>query len=49
MATEGAFGKLKGRFRVLHCKYIKKVMGLTCLVLHICAKTKGTLYPENVN
>ena len=37
--TEGAFGKLKGRFRVLfrNCEIKKgtvKIMGLACLVLH---------------
>ena len=39
MFSEGAFGKLKGRFRVLHrkCESNKetaKVMGPTCVVLH---------------
>ena len=39
MFSKGAFGKLKGRFRVLHrkCESNKetaKVMELTCVVLH---------------
>ena len=46
MVTEGAFGKLKSRFRVLHrkCEAQKetvKVMGLACIILHnICIERK---------
>ena len=46
LVTEGAFGRLKCRFRVLHrkCESNKetvKLMGLACVVLHnICIETK---------
>ena len=42
MVNEGAFGKLKERFRILHrkCESNKetvKIMGLACVILHnIC-------------
>ena len=49
MVTEGAFGKPKGRFRVLHRKCeSNKEMGLGCVVLHNLCKTKAILYPENL-
>ena len=39
MATEGTFGKLKGRFQILHRKRESnketiKIMGLACVILH---------------
>ena len=46
LVIEGAFGRLKSRFRVLHRrrennKEIVKLMGLACVVLHnICIETK---------
>ena len=49
MITEGAFGKLKGRFRVLFrkCESNKetvKIMGLACVVLHnICIDRKDII------
>ena len=51
MVTEGAFGKLKGRFRVLHrkCESNKetiKIMGLGCVVLHNLCIDKGDFMPR---
>ena len=51
MVTEGAFGKLNGRFRVLHrnCESNKetiKIMGQACVVLHNLCKDKGDFIPR---
>ena len=51
MVTEGAFGKLKERFRILHkkCESNKetvKVMGFTCVILHNICIDKGDLFPR---
>ena len=51
MVTEGAFGKLKERFRILHrkCESNKetvKVMGFTCVILHNICIDKGDLVPR---
>ena len=51
MVTEGAFGKLKGRFRVLHrkCESNKetvKKMGLACVVLRNLCIDKGDFIPR---
>ena len=54
MVTEGAFGRLKSRFRVLHrkCESHKdtvKAMGLACVVLHNICIEKGDLVPRNLD
>ena len=37
IVTEGAFGKLKRRFRILQKRETVKIMGLACVILHnIC-------------
>ena len=52
MVTEGAFGKLKGRFRILHRKYesnkeaVKIMGGLACVILHNICIGKGDLVPR---
>ena len=52
MVTEGAFGKLKGRFRILHRKYesnketVKIMGGLACVILHNICIDKGDLAPR---
>ena len=51
MVTEGAFSKLKGRFRVLYrqCESNKetlKKMGLACVVLHIFCIDKRDFIPR---
>ena len=51
MVTEGAFGKLNGRFRILHrkCESNKetvKIMGLTCVILHNICIDKRDLVPR---
>ena len=51
MITEGAFGKLKGRFRVLFrkCESKKetvKIMGLACVVLHNLCIDKEDVIPR---
>ena len=54
MVTEGAFGKLKGRFRVLHRKSesrkdTHRLMALACVVLHnICIEKHDTV-PRTFN
>ena len=50
MVTEGAIGKLNGRFRILHrkCESNKetvKIMGLTICILHRICIDKGDLFP----
>ena len=52
MITDSAFGKLKGRFRVLShkCKRKKetvKIKGLACAVLHNLCIDKEELYLGN--
>ena len=52
MVTEGAFGKLKGRWRILSrkCESQKesvKKMGFTCLVLHNLCIELGDMIPRN--
>ena len=52
MVTEGAFGKLKGRWRILSrkCESQKetvKKMGLACLVLHNLCIDLGDMMPRN--
>ena len=51
IVTEGAFDKLKGRFRVLHCKYktnkeTVKIMGLACVILHNLCMDKEDFIPR---
>ena len=51
MITEGAFGKLKGRFRVLFrkCESKKetvKIMGLACVILHNLCIDKEDMIPR---
>ena len=51
IATEGAFGKLKGRFRIFHrkCESNKetvKIVGLACVILHNICIDKGDLVPR---
>ena len=51
MVTEGAFGKLKGRFRILHrkCERNKetvKIMVLNCVIIHKICIDKGVLVPK---
>ena len=53
MVTEGAFGKLKSRFRVLHrkCESNKetvKIMGPPCVVLHNLCIDKGDFIPRKL-
>ena len=54
MVTEGAFGKLKERFRILHKKCESnnetvKVMGFTCVILHNICIDKGDLVPRKID
>ena len=51
MTTEGTFGKLKGRFRVLFrkCEGKKetvKIMGLACVILHNLCIDKEDIIPR---
>ena len=51
MVTEGAFGQLKSRFRILHkkCESDKetvKTMALACAVLHNICMDRGDLIPR---
>ena len=51
MVTDGAFGKLKGRFGLLHrkCESNKEtvnIIGLTCVILHNICIDKGDLVPR---
>ncbi|XP_066930476.1 uncharacterized protein [Clytia hemisphaerica] len=51
MVTEGAFGKLKSRFRILHRKFESqketvKLMGLACIVLHNICLDRGDPVPR---
>ena len=51
MITEGTFGKLKGRFRVLFrkCEGKKetvKIMGLACVILHNLCIDKEDIIPR---
>lgn len=51
LVTEGAFGRLKSRFRVLYrkCECNKetvKLYGLACVVLHIICIERGDLVPR---
>ena len=54
MVTEGAFGKLKGRWRILskkcesHKGTVKK-MGLACVVLHNICIDRGDIIPRNID
>ena len=54
MITEGAFGKLLGKFRVLFrkCKSKKKtvnIMGLACVVLRNLCIDKEDIIPKKFN
>ena len=54
LVTDGAFGRLKSRFRVLHrkCESNKntvKAMGLACAVLHNICIEKGDLKPRKLD
>ena len=54
MVTEGAFGKLKSVWRVLHRKYESgkdtvKLMTLTCVVLHNFMIANGELIPRKLD
>ena len=54
LVTEGAFGRLKSRFRVLHrkCESNKntvKAMDLACVVLHNMCVEKGNLIPRKLD
>ena len=54
MVTEGAFGKLKSRFRVLHrtCESQKetmKAMSLACVILHNICIERGDMIPRNID
>ena len=48
MVTEGAFGKLKGRFRILHrkCESNEEIMGLACVIPQNICIDKGDLVPR---
>ena len=50
IVTEGAFGKLKRRFRILRKresnKETVKIMGLACVILHNICIDKGDLVPR---
>ena len=54
MVSEGAFGKLKGRWRILskkcesHKETVKK-MGLACVVLHNICIEQGDIIPRNID
>ena len=54
MVSEGAFGRLKGRFRVLHreCESSKesvKAMGLAAVVLHNICLEMGDILPRSMD
>ena len=54
LVTEGAFGRLKSRFRVLYhkCECNKetvKLYGLACVVLHNICIERGDLVPRKFN